>query len=273
MDPMNTTEPFLALSLAGYRIEIKDWGVFDTRCRRRWSATDLEHAHELEYLRALLFITDELGLTVEVDADPAMIVGARTEPLLRGRYRFMKSLLRFIGLEVAPLQLRKLDYRAEKLFGEDWCPVLAVEKRVGLPLLTAASLARVDELAAFVTVHRRFPREAATMPGEKALAVWLLSQRANEKPLVAAELDARVPGWRESGREGKWHRTFEAVAEFVRREGRAPSRYSTDPDERRLGGWLHNQRTAQRSVTGGRNWTLEKERLLSGILPDMFAHP
>ncbi len=126
-----------------------------------------------------------------------------------------------------------------------------------------------QQVAHFVSAHRRDPSTTATDEGERRLGMWLSGQR--KAALMNPEgfdferrawLDAHVPGWSAPRRRSPqpWSRTAQQVADFVAAHGAQPNKKSSSEAERHLGQWLVSQRTAARknSLQGDRRAWLDQ---------------
>lgn len=244
-----------------------DW-YLDTRC------PDGNHGaqvHTAEYLHAFLYAAEHLGFKVDVDGPkPNSAV-----PLLRERFRMAMRIARKLRVPVNPQARNRAHYHAGTTFAEDSCAELAVHKKPQTAVrVVVTSLDRVLELHRFVKERGRFPREGSADPAERALAKWLASKRRRTDSTLRRYLDRYVPGWRFAGRDGTWRIKLSQVQFFVEEHGHAPSRYSTDADERKLGGWVHNQHTARRAKHRGENCgralSDDQEQLLTELLPTLF---
>ena len=133
----------------------------------------------------------------------------------------------------------------------------------------AAWRTRAAELAAFASRHGRLPAVRDQDPAARGLAVWLGRQRsaADAGELIESRerwLRLHVPGWRDH-HLGAWLGTAERVVAFRATHGRLPTRGATaSAQERELGVWLNNQRSAERAGRLGP----ERLRWLGEQLPD-----
>lgn len=123
----------------------------------------------------------------------------------------------------------------------------------------------LTEIVAFRAEHGHWPMQSSAEAGERYLALWQNRQRMTSKRGTLPEdrrdaLDAVAPGWRIL-RE-TWETKADRLAAWHQANGNWPSSIATDPDERKLGRWLNQQRTAERK---GTTWfTLERATYLSG---------
>ena len=118
-----------------------------------------------------------------------------------------------------------------------------------------SSLARMDEITAWIEAKGRLPRERAENKEERSMARWLSDRRreAAQGTLHAAygENLARLPGWDRNPRtaleEAKWHLRLAQLVDF-REEGNDWPRHKKCDSEREhtLGVWIHSQRQKHR---------------------------
>ncbi|MBC9927253.1 helicase associated domain-containing protein [Leucobacter sp. cx-169] len=107
---------------------------------------------------------------------------------------------------------------------------------------------RFAALERFVAVHGRTPSKVSADPEEKRLGVWANKQRSSiagrGTPLTAEQVARLVliPGF-VTDRAPTWGESCAAVELFVAEHGRVPSTVSTDPEVRRLGGWVQTQKS------------------------------
>ncbi|WP_051181009.1 helicase associated domain-containing protein [Arthrobacter sp. TB 26] len=121
--------------------------------------------------------------------------------------------------------------------------------------LSPRSLARMEEVIAWISAEGRLPRGHAENRGERSMARWLSERRreAAEGILDPAYRDglARVPEWagkhRAAAGEARWHDRLAQLVEF-RHEGHDWPRHHDYDSEREhtLGVWIHAQRYKRR---------------------------
>ncbi|MDN4643441.1 helicase associated domain-containing protein [Arthrobacter sp. PsM3] len=117
------------------------------------------------------------------------------------------------------------------------------------------SLARMDEIIAWIMAEARLPRGHSENRGERSMARWLSDRRreAAEGTLDPAYRDglARVPEWTGNHRaiadEARWHDRLAELVDF-RAEGNDWPRHHDYASEREhtLGVWIHAQRYKRR---------------------------
>lgn len=109
-----------------------------------------------------------------------------------------------------------------------------------------------ERVMRFRSDHGRLPsRRTNGTPLERELGVWLNNQRCAARderlsPERRRWLDEQIPEWFDP-HFAIWLANANAVAAYRGRTGRLPYFRSPDPELRRLGGWLNNQRTAQKA--------------------------
>ena len=95
------------------------------------------------------------------------------------------------------------------------------------------------------------PKQQSTDPEEAALGVWIMHQRLRKKEnkLEAwqiQELEAIV-GWEWDSTKATWFRNCAEAIDFKdAHAGQLPNRRATNPYERKLGEWIHNQKKNRR---------------------------
>ncbi|MGO4806549.1 helicase associated domain-containing protein [Arthrobacter sp. 2MCAF15] len=117
------------------------------------------------------------------------------------------------------------------------------------------SLARMEEVIAWIAAESRLPRGHSENRGERSMARWLSERRreAAEGTLDPAYRDglARVPEWADNHRaaadEARWHHRLAQLVDF-RHEGHDWPRHHDYDSEREhtLGVWIHQQRYKRR---------------------------
>lgn len=111
---------------------------------------------------------------------------------------------------------------------------------------------RAARAAAAWIGRRGTPSKHAADPNERRLGEWLAAQRRAEasgalRPERARWLDRSMPAWRQAP-DGAWRSRLDELRRFVASEGRLPQRRAVAGDhERRLAGWLADQRSAERA--------------------------
>ncbi|WLQ05061.1 helicase associated domain-containing protein [Arthrobacter oryzae] len=123
------------------------------------------------------------------------------------------------------------------------------------PRRSPVNLARMEEIIAWISAERRFPRDRSEDKGERSMARWLSDRRreAAQGTLHAAYSEglARIPGWhwnpRTAAEEARWHRRLAQLVDF-REEGNDWPRHKKCDSEREhlLGVWIHSQRQTHR---------------------------
>ncbi|SKB73699.1 Helicase associated domain-containing protein [Arthrobacter sp. 49Tsu3.1M3] len=144
------------------------------------------------------------------------------------------------------------------------------------PKPSASSLARMDEVIAWIEAEGKLPRERSENKEERSMARWLSDRRreAAQGTLHAAygEGLARVPGWgwnhRAAAEEARWHRRLAQLVVF-REEGNDWPRHKNCDSEREhtLGVWVHAQRQKHRHG----ELEAEKVKLLDTAVPGWQA--
>jgi hypothetical protein len=139
-----------------------------------------------------------------------------------------------------------------------------------------SSLARMDEIIAWIEAKGRLPRERSEDEGERSMARWFSDRRreAARGTLHAAygEGLSRVPGWdwnpRTAAEEARWHRRLAQLVDF-REEGNDWPRHKKCDSEREhtLGVWVHAQRQKHRRG----ELEAEKVKLLDDAVPGWRA--
>lgn len=229
---------------------------------------DPDHEHGAEYLAALLWVCARAG--IPVDAPASAIAKAARVPLLRGRYRrVIDALNDHLDVRFDQRYRERMTAAAEKLFADDSCEVLRRDRHQYNLRHRYLSVHRVEELKWFIREHGRYPLESPQRGGpEHRLARWVQKQRQNAQSAWQAVLDREVPGWRFPASEGLWARTYREAAAFTQHHGRLPHRASRNPDEARLGRWVHNQLRQQRTAV--KCWTPERAAAMAELDPARF---
>lgn len=120
---------------------------------------------------------------------------------------------------------------------------------------------KLEAVEAFFAVHGFFPRAGVKDRTEKALGVWIASQRYRVDLLSADRiklLDERLPGWNERSYEAKWMRHLDALESFVETHGRFPTQHEKNREDRRLGVWLNSRRQEGDSLPASRRNELDR---------------
>jgi hypothetical protein len=139
-----------------------------------------------------------------------------------------------------------------------------------------SSLARMDEIIAWIEAKGRLLRERSEDKGERSMARWFSDRRreAAQGTLHAAygEGLARVPGWgrnhRAAAEEARWHRRLAQLVDFREEGNDWPRHRKCDSDlVHTLGVWIHTQR--QKHRRGGLE--AEKIKLLHAAVPGWQA--
>jgi hypothetical protein len=135
-----------------------------------------------------------------------------------------------------------------------------------------SSLARMDEIIAWIESEGRLPSDRSDNKEERSMARWLSHRRreAAEGTLHAAygEGLARAPDWTRNARaaaeEARWHRRLAQLVDF-REEGNDWPRHKKCDSEREhtLGVWVHAQRQKHRRG----ELEAEKARRLDAAVP------
>lgn len=108
---------------------------------------------------------------------------------------------------------------------------------------------RIADLVEFRERTGTWPSTRSPLKAERSLAVWLRDTRRYATPERRARLSAAVPGWDVTRAYGGTADRFDDLAaarrmrelrHFVEKHNRAPSRFSEDPTERKLGAWVRN---------------------------------
>lgn len=138
---------------------------------------------------------------------------------------------------------------------------------------------RAEEIAAFRSVHGRFPRVRADNTAERLLGRWLSGVRTTHRGLIGKGpaltpervriLDRVIPGWSQVTpghvpNDALFHERLEKVAAFVAAHGRRPSSISDECEG--LGRWLARVKSAWRGK-GFMAWTPERARAVNEALP------
>jgi hypothetical protein len=139
-----------------------------------------------------------------------------------------------------------------------------------------SSLARMDEIIAWIGAKGRLPRERSEDKGERSMARWFSDRRreAAQGTLHAAygEGLAQVPGWdsnpRTAAEEARWHRRLAQLVGFREEDNDWPRHKKCDSErEHTLGVWVHAQRQKHRRGELG----VEKVKLLDAAVPGWQA--
>lgn len=168
-----------------------------------------------------------------------------------------------------------LENDRSKLVAEfkDQDPFAAAEYRCAMHTESSVSsfavrwAAQVRQIDSFVCRFGRLPRSyssgASGVPREAHLHAWVQRQRKKESNLSEFQflrLDV-IPGFSWSPREDQWEALFEATHSFFTKYERQPRRRSSDPQERKLAGWIRSQnrqivdcRMSQSRVQLVRHW-------------------
>jgi hypothetical protein len=118
-----------------------------------------------------------------------------------------------------------------------------------------ASLARMDEIIAWISAEHRFPRDRSEDKGEQSMARWLSDRRreAAGGTLHPAYRDslAGMSGWAENPRaaadDARWHARLAQLADFRAGGNDWPRHRNYASDlEHTLGVWVHAQRQKRR---------------------------
>jgi hypothetical protein len=124
-----------------------------------------------------------------------------------------------------------------------------------VPCTSARSLARMEEVIAWIQAEGRLPRDRSEDKDERSMARWLSDRRreAAEGTLDPAYRDglARVPEWagnhRAAADEARWHDRLAELVEFRQEGSDWPRHHSYDSErEHTLGVWIHAQRYKRR---------------------------
>ena len=139
-----------------------------------------------------------------------------------------------------------------------------------------AAFARgLDDVAAFIQARGRIPRGSVRLARgdeEQRLASWVHSRRylLSRGQLSAedeAQLDDRLPGWRQSEvfkeRDKRWQAVCAALLQFTQLHGRLPRTQEVHEGER-VGLWLREQHDRCRAGT----LSPERERALAAVRAD-----
>jgi len=127
----------------------------------------------------------------------------------------------------------------------------------------------VEQLAAFLRAHGRFPSTKASNPTEQRLGRWLSKQRSAGKAEGRMSdtrrkgLDARAAGWDE-GFDYRWQENANQFVSFVRAHGSKPSPSATDPHEKYLARWIAKNRRVARQRGG---LDADRQRYLDAEVP------
>lgn len=113
------------------------------------------------------------------------------------------------------------------------------------------------ELERFSRSQGRTPKRNARHPGggvspeELRLHNWVRYQRRSMNTLCTYQITrlVRIPHFEFDPLEEAWDSHLAELGAFIAREGRHPSRHSPESEERRLGVWKDQQRTAARRGT------------------------
>ncbi|MGX5697370.1 helicase associated domain-containing protein [Agromyces soli] len=111
---------------------------------------------------------------------------------------------------------------------------------------------RMARATAAWTGRRGAPSKHAADPAERRLGEWLAAQRRAAasgalRPERADWLDRSMPSWRRIP-DGAWRSRLDELRRFVAGRGRLPQRSAAAGDvERRIAGWLADQRGAARA--------------------------
>jgi hypothetical protein len=117
------------------------------------------------------------------------------------------------------------------------------------------SLARMDEITAWIRSEGRLPRDRSEHQEERSMARWLSERRreAADGTLSPAYRDglAPVPGWagnpRAAADEARWHDRLAQLADFRAEGNDWPRHHDSAPErEHTLGVWIHTQRYKHR---------------------------
>jgi hypothetical protein len=133
------------------------------------------------------------------------------------------------------------------------------------------SLARMDEIIAWIETEGRLPRERSENKEERSMARWLSDRRreAAQGTLHAAygEVLARVAGWgwnhRTATEEARWHRRLAQLVNFREEGNDWPRHKKCDSERNTLGVWVHAQRQKHRRG----ELEAEKVQLLHDAVP------
>ncbi|WP_442545234.1 helicase associated domain-containing protein [Arthrobacter sp. KN11-1C] len=144
------------------------------------------------------------------------------------------------------------------------------------PGLSPLSLARMDEIIAWIEANGRLPRERSEDKEERSMARWLSDRRreAAQGRLHPAygEGVARVLGcgWnpRTAAEEARWHLRLAQLVDFREQGNDWPRHKKCDSEpERTLGVWMHAQRQKHRRG----ELEAEKVKLLDTAIPGLQA--
>jgi superfamily II DNA or RNA helicase len=154
-------------------------------------------------------------------------------------------------------------------------------------------VANLGRLEAFIELNGKLPRGGAGDSAERRLGAWLNNQKMNYS--AAPENCKRImktmhgewtaiiqkyPILFESF-DDVWRRSAGEIEAFVQRTGKCPSTQSKDAAEKRLGNWLHTQRTnysavpenckgMMKSMHGEWTATIQKYPILSETSDDVW---
>jgi uncharacterized protein CbrC (UPF0167 family) len=102
----------------------------------------------------------------------------------------------------------------------------------------------LEAVEAFVAAHGFFPRAGVKDPAEKAIGIWLATQRYRVNLLSADRiklLEERLPGWNKS-KEEAWNERLDEVCAIVAALGRLPKYTEKDPEAKKAQAWIRNHR-------------------------------
>ena len=161
--------------------------------------------------------------------------------------------------ELTPAEQHELEM-ADAAYGERWW----------MSVSEVQWFANADETARFHLAHQRWPSSSAEDSVERKLGGWLSNQRGGERTGSngwtierGAYLDEAAPGWRGEDPQKQWESIADSVGRFNHEHHRWPSQTGHEPTERRLGKWLSNQRSNER--TGSNRWTAERTACLDAV--------
>ena len=124
----------------------------------------------------------------------------------------------------------------------------------------------------FVKENNKFPSVHSINHEEKSLGYWITNQRTSYKGKGRCKMTKKriklleeIPGWVwEIDLDSVWEEKRQKVINFVKEKTSFPNRYSTNKEEKYLGGWISKQKESYKGK-GGYSITDERIKLLEEI--------